>query len=154
MKRILGASLLVCSFFLSLYTPYRSTALQDNPWARNVRRQLRARASTMADYDIVPSHEIFIDTLKKGYRKDVDYRLEAGVRYIFVGACDQDCNDLDLKLFDDNWQLITSDTKPDAEPFLIVTVRRTTTFHLRIIMEACNNDPCWWGVGAYKPEKD
>lgn len=108
----------------------------------------------MADYDVIPSHEVFIDTLRKGYYKDIDYRLEAGVRYIFVGACDQDCADLDLKLFDDNWTLIDADTKPDAEPVLLITVRRTTTFHLRVIMEACSSNPCWWGVGAYKPASD
>jgi hypothetical protein len=153
MPRMMGAfSLLLLLFTLSTTT--ESIAFQDNPWARNVRRQLRAHASTMADYDIVASHDVFVDTLKKGYYKDVNYRLEAGVRYIFVGACDQDCTDLDMKLFDDNWQLIASDTQPDAEPVIIITTRRTTTFHLRVIMEACTANPCWWGVGAYKPASD
>jgi hypothetical protein len=81
----------------------------------------------MADYDILASHEVVIDTLTQGYRKDVTYELEAGVRYIFVGACDQDCTNLDLELYDDNG---------------------------RLIMEACSANPCWWGTGAYKPAQD
>jgi hypothetical protein len=153
MKWMMGVFLLTF-FLLTLPVPSKSISFQDNPWDRNVRRQLRVKASTMADYDILASHEVVIDTLTQGYRKDVTYELEAGVRYIFVGACDQDCTNLDLELYDDNGRLIASDAQSGAEPSLVITVRRTTTFHLRVIMEACSANPCWWGTGAYKPAQD
>lgn len=157
MKRILFALLQVSVFVLAIGIPYGRVAAQSGrrpEWETQVRRQLRVNASQLADYDIVPTHEVYVDTLNSGYYKDVDYNLDAGVRYIFVGACDNDCSDLDLRLFDDNWNLIDSDTKADDHPSLVIVVRRSTTFHLRITMSKCNANPCWWGTQAFRPADD
>ena len=69
-----------------------------------------------------------------------------------MGACDNDCTDLDLKLFDENWNAIDSDTDDDSGPMVGVTPARTAVFHVRTIMVNCVDSPCAIGLGVFSNE--
>lgn len=147
----------ICFFLMVITVPstiIEGQTIQRTQWERDVRRQLRASASALADYDVVPSHEVVVDTLETGYYQDIEYDLEAGVRYFLVGACDRDCSSLGLKLYDDNWNVVATDGEDQDHPSLAIVVRRSATFHLRVFMQECDQNPCWWGAGVYKPSGD
>lgn len=147
----------ICLLLAVITIPFGMLAAQTiarSQWERDVRQQLRTTAAALSDYDVVPSHEVVVDVLEAGYHQDVEYDLDAGVRYLIVGACDRDCSGLGLKLYDDNWNLIASDRQDQDHPYISIIVRRSTTFHLRVFMLQCEDNPCWWGTGVYMPESD
>ena len=78
-----------------------------------------------------------------------DIRLRGGRSYAILGACDEDCDDLDLYLFDDDGDEIDSDLATDDFPILRYTPRRSGDYRLRIRMYNCNREPCYFAVGIY-----
>jgi hypothetical protein len=119
-------------------------------WERQVRYQLQ-QASTALNlgYELQPSHNVFIDALNNNTYEDVRYDLRAGDSYLFLGVCDNDCSGLQLRLYDNNGNLIDSDTTRGGYPVLTAQVYRTGTFYLRVTMRGCYASPCWAGVEAY-----
>jgi hypothetical protein len=94
------------------------------------------------------SHDVFYDLLAQGNTQTVNLDLLAGRRYQFVGKCDNDCRDLDFKLYDESENLVDSDTQTDDYPVVTVTPSRSAKYRLRIIMANCSTSSCGWGVVA------
>lgn len=101
---------------------------------------------TMSIFGERRSPPSFVDWLNDGASQDVRYTLYAGQHYVFSGACDDDCTDLDFRLYDGGYNLVAQDVDPDPTPVVGVTPRRTGTFYLRVTMAACGASPCMWGV--------
>lgn len=122
---------------------------QPNPFLANVRDQLReaGRAAEGAGYRL--SHDPFTGKLRPRDAEFITITLRAGVSYIIVAVCDQDCRDMDLRLFDENRNLVSEDMSPDAIPVVSVTPRRTATFRIQAIMSHCAARDCLYGVGAF-----
>ena len=59
--------------------------------------------------------------LREGGSGTVTYTLVKGRTYKIVGACDNDCRDIDFILRDDSGNLIDSDTENDDLPVVQVT---------------------------------
>ncbi len=130
----------------------RVAKAEGNAWEVQVLQQLRAVTSLLhLGFDIASSYRPFTGTLHNNTYTDVTYTLEQGVPYALVGVCDNDCSDLDLKLYDENYHLIDSDTRPDATPVIQVTPKWTGVFHVRVIMSRCDVGPCWYGLGEFEP---
>jgi hypothetical protein len=146
----LSAACLLCMAALPITANAQSRSR--NQWERQVFQQLRAVTALLnLGYDTTSSYQPFVGNLRNNTYTDVTYTLTRGVEYALVGVCDDDCPDLDLKLYDENYNLIDSDTKPDATPVIEVTPRWTGVFHVRVIMSECRNNPCWYGVGEFEP---
>ena len=79
----------------------------------------------------------------------VIYLDKGGVNYVILGVCDNDCSDLDLRLFDPNGREVASDLLTDDNPVVNVTPRRTGTYTVRAIMTTCSSQPCRYGIGVY-----
>jgi hypothetical protein len=71
--------------------------------------------------------------MNPGYYNQVDRTLFRGNNYALVAAGDSRVIDVDLKIYDENWNLVDSDT--DNSSIAIVTFRPkwTGTFHIRTI---------------------
>ncbi len=125
------------------------TQAQPNPFLASVRQQLReaGRAAEQEGYRL--SHDPFTGKLRPKEGEFITITLQAGVSYLIVAVCDQDCRDMDLRLFDENRNLISEDISPDAIPVVSVTPRRTATFRVRAIMSHCAAKECLYGVGAF-----
>jgi hypothetical protein len=74
--------------------------------------------------------------------------LRADVEYTFVGACDRDCSDLDLQLYDENGNLIDEDLLSDDVPVVTVTPSWTGRFRVKVIMADCSISPCGYAIVA------
>lgn len=74
--------------------------------------------------------------------------LEAGRDYKIVGVCDDDCSDLDMEVTQDA-TIIGTDILTDAVP--IVTFRAATTgrYAIKVMMETCTSEPCYWGIAIF-----
>lgn len=117
-----------------------------DPFVNEVREQLD-RFAHRTGYR--RTHELFFDYLNHDQYQYVTVDTR-GVRYLVVGACDNDCTDLDFVLYDENGNYIDGDTGDDDIPMVEVTPRRTGTFELRVRMYECSVNPCYWGVGVYR----
>jgi hypothetical protein len=65
---------------------------------------------------------------------------------VLFGQCDNDCTDLDLKIFDPNGTMLMQDVAVDDHPTL--EFKAYTSGHLRVevIMARCNVNPCFYGL--------
>ncbi len=70
-------------------------------------------------------------------------RLRGGRSYAFIGACDNECSNLDLILEDGSGAQIDSDVLPDDYPLVEVTPPADGVYTLRIQLRACSIGPCY-----------
>ena len=89
-------------------------------------------------------------TLPHGYEKNHRLNLRKGTTYKIAAVCDNDCRDLDLKLYDENGNLIDKDFQSDDIPIVDVRPRRSATFKVVVQMESCREDPCGYSVIVLK----
>ena len=70
----------------------------------------------------------------------------SGNQYVVFGQCDNDCTDLDLKLWDPDGSLIMQDVAVDDHPTLVFAPKTTGRLRIEVIMAHCNVNPCYYGV--------
>jgi hypothetical protein len=83
----------------------------------------------------------------EGHRETV--RLQAGRPYIFQGACDQDCTDVDMELLDARGTSLVSDVATDDRPVLRYTPQRAGDYTVRLWVAQCSVEPCYVGLRSY-----
>ena len=92
-----------------------------------------------------------IGLLDNGKYITVTYTLLKGNSYKIMGACDNECTDLDLELRDDNGNLIQLDNASDDIPVVEVTPRRDGKFTVKVSMRDCSNSVgCVYGMAVYR----
>jgi hypothetical protein len=91
-----------------------------------------------------------MDGLGEGANDSYSVQLREGSSYAIHGVCDTDCSDLDLKIFDENNNLISEDTSTDDQPIVQVTPKWTGNFKLQVVMYDCNSAPCYYAVSVYR----
>ena len=88
-------------------------------------------------------------SLDAGDEETHSVSLQAGNRYMMVGACDNDCSDLDLRLYDPNDNQVDVDIELDDTPVVEVSPSRSGTYRVEAVMVSCSTEPCFYGVGVY-----
>ncbi len=78
------------------------------------------------------------------------FYLESGTDYLFRGFCDEDCNDLDLYLYDADGDELDSDIEDDDFPIIYFTPYRTGRYQIEVSMYACEVEPCYWGLAIFQ----
>jgi hypothetical protein len=118
-------------------------------WAGQVARLLNQAASVATSNGMRRTHQPYIGSLRTGASYSHSIRLNGGTSYQLVGVCDNDCSDLDLRLFDSAGREVDSDLLTDDTPVVSVQPRRTGTYTVRAIMTTCSQEPCRYGIGVY-----
>ena len=95
------------------------------------------------------SHDFEVDYLNESETDDYTITLTKGVTYKIVAVCDNDCEDIDLCIWDENGNRIDCDESEDDYPVLEVTPRWTGEFSFRVTMYDCGNNPCYFGIGVF-----
>ena len=95
------------------------------------------------------THEIHTSSLTEGRSVSVNVQLDADNDYAFLGVCDNDCSDLDLRIYDSLGKLVDEDIEADDYPVLLLSANRAGTYRVEVVMAACSSDPCRFGVAAY-----
>jgi len=68
--------------------------------------------------------------------------LTAGERYVFLGACDDDCDNLDIELLNSANVVVASDLAPDDFPMVRYSPSATGAFTVRTHLRTCSMEPC------------
>lgn len=74
--------------------------------------------------------------------------LTGGNTYKIIGACDADCSDLDIEIYEGE-KLIVRDVLVDDVPIVTFNVASTTSIKIKVIMAACASEPCFFGIGIF-----
>jgi hypothetical protein len=69
-----------------------------------------------------------------------------GTNYVIFGACDNDCLDVDIKIFDTRGNLLMQDVLVDDRPLLRFTANGSGKYRVDVVMATCNANPCRYGV--------
>lgn len=78
----------------------------------------------------------------------VTFDLSAGGTYVLIGACDENCSDLDMIVRDSSGREVGRDEAPDDVPLVIMENARGGRYTVEVGMVTCDGQ-CHWGVGAY-----
>lgn len=124
---------------------------QDEANQRAVAAQLEAQGAPheMAGYR-QSGDDQFAALALSGEGRSWTLHLEAGVTYLFQGACDQQCNNADMEIRNSYNERIASDINGDAIPVLTITPPRAADYTLRIWLRQCSHEPCTAGFRTYR----
>lgn len=79
-------------------------------------------------------------------------RLTSGVSYRIIGACDNECTDLDLELIDSRGAVVASDLSEGDFPQISFSPAASGVYTVRIMLQACTIAPCFAGARLLTPE--
>lgn len=102
----------------------------------------------------VQSHKDKVDMLIEGEEDSYTYDLKKGGKYRFVGVCDDDCEDLDLEVYDKNGRLVGIDYDNDDAPIVGVKAAYTGKYKLVVSLEHCSTILCDYRVRAFQSFDD
>jgi len=146
MKRTAIALAALAGLFL---TTTAAAPRQQDEWVAQVRRQLQQYGRAVESRGYSLSHQILTGSLDNGESEMVSVRLDIGTLYQIMGACDNDCSDLDLTLYDAAGREIDSDLQVDDYPVVSVEPSRTGNFRIKVTMARCTAEPCRYGIGIF-----
>lgn len=111
------------------------------------RLNLFRRDFTMEGFAETPATED--GTLDEGQEIRFPISLSEGLEFKLVGVCDNDCENLDLLLFDPYGEEVTSDLLDDPIPLLTVIPAFTGEYRVAARMVTCTIEPCGFLVATF-----
>ena len=74
--------------------------------------------------------------------------LVQGTSYAILGVCDDDCSRLQLTLLSPSGSDIAKERNSESFPTLRFTAATTAVYGIRVVMEGCRWNPCWYAVAV------
>jgi hypothetical protein len=122
--------------------------MQDQ-WGQQVRQMLQDASRRYEQQGYHMSHEIYLGSLNDDAHEMVRVTLDGGKEYQLMGACDTDCSDLDLLIYDAAGHEVDSDVLTDDFPIVSLSVPRTAQYRVDVRMPGCAREPCRYGIGVF-----
>lgn len=133
----------------AVLVPVAASAIPSE-YENQLRRQINVADGLYRDRGYTRTMGPEMDGLGEGATDRYEVQLTEGANYAVHGVCDNDCTDLDLKIYDENNNLIAEDTSTDDQPIVQVTPRWSGKFRLEVLMYDCNSAPCYYAVSVYR----
>jgi hypothetical protein len=74
--------------------------------------------------------------------------LVQGTPYAILGVCDDDCSRLQLTLLSPSGSDIAKERNSESFPTLRFTAATTAVYGIRVVMEGCRWNPCWYAIAV------
>lgn len=129
----------------------RSTASATSGGTSQYTRQVQgylARIATVAEgqgYRRVMGGPVY-GSLNDDGRSSHELTVVNGTQYVLFGACDNDCTDLDLIVYDDKGTMVRRDIATDDNPVVMFTATKSTKYRIDVVMAVCSTQPCRYGL--------
>jgi hypothetical protein len=127
----------------------RSARTEEDRWEAQVIGFLENGEEVLEREGFARTHNYETGTLARGASGTIRVRLDAGVTYMLLGACDTDCDDVDLKIHGPRGTLLDSDTDADDFPVVSVTPSVSGEYTVRVTMARCDTSICYYSLGVY-----
>jgi len=119
---------------------------QGDRWDRQMRGQLERAVASLGAKGAVRSLAVRVGTLDTDESTSFTVTLQAGVSYVVLGTCDDDCERLGLVLSDLSSYDLAADRASENAPLVRLTPRQTASYRVKVVMESCRMNPCRFGV--------
>lgn len=87
-----------------------------------------------------------ISAIQPGHDYRWQVNLAGGTQYRVVGACDNECNNVDIELIDGTGAVVASDKAPDDRPVVNFTPASNGQYIVRLMLQTCTVGPCYVGA--------
>jgi len=68
--------------------------------------------------------------------------------YAIIAVCDDDCSRLQLTLLSPSGSDIAKERNSESLPTLHFTAETTAVYGIRVVMEGCRWNPCWYAIAV------
>ena len=139
---------------VALFFSPRHAAAQD--FRGTITKQLEAAAGRAATSGFridngVIDRQMVIGALPDDGSVYLELNLTGGNEYFIVAGCDQDCSDLDTRIYpQDSDDSIDEDIEDDDVPVLSFTAPKTGRYLLQVSMAECDESLCYFGYQVYR----
>lgn len=137
MKSIFAASAALLVF---------GTATAQDTWESQVRQYLNNAAQLTIQEGYEPAAANQYGRLADDASETMMVSMQVGYTYRVIGACDNDCSDLDIVLRYENGEEIISDVLTDSFPIVDFEPRTSGQYQVEVRMYECSVSPCRYGV--------
>lgn len=129
-----------------LAAPAASSAGEAQHFRALVSGYLDSYAEAVAgDWPRVRGVDDSIAAIHTGREHRWQVNLQRGQTYAFVGACDNECDNVDLVVEDPSGREVGSDVLPDDYPVVQLTPSVSGRYTARIVLVSCTIEPCYVG---------
>ena len=74
--------------------------------------------------------------------------------YAIIAVCDDDCSRLQLTLLTSSGSEIAKERNSESLPTLHFTTATTAVYGIRVVMEGCRWNPCWYAIAVVPLRKN
>jgi hypothetical protein len=145
MNAVLRSALLVSGIAVAVTT----VAAAQNTYQQQITNQLTRAATAISGQGYVADRAPIMGSLNDDANEGVLVQLNAGVRYAILGVCDNDCTDVDLRIFDPMGNQLDQDLEVDDTPVLEFVASSSGQYRIQVLMATCNANPCYYGVQVF-----
>lgn len=135
-------------FILALSLGTLPAAAQDI-WQQQVDAQIDAISAQYRAAGYSKISKTFHGELDEDDSAYYDLELSDRYEYIAIGVCDEDCDDLDLVIYDSAGDAIAEDVENDAVPVIAGRPDYLGRYKMEVEMVDCDSEPCSYGVTLY-----
>jgi len=128
---------------------YSAPSFALDRYERQVLRQLRSAADELRGEGWRKSHDYYTDKIRRGRTEIYRLTLDAKERYLIVAFCDTDCDDVDLRLYNNGGKEIDVDVEGDDYPVVTVATGATERYQVEVSMPGCYARRCTIGIGVF-----
>lgn len=97
------------------------------------------------------ARDVMVGMLANATTSFVEVSLTGGATYFIAAACDQDCSDMDLRIFSpESATPLKEDVGDDDYPMITFTAPRTGRYMLAVDMAKCSEATCYYGYRVFK----
>ena len=139
----------VLCFVLAAGSTATSVAAQDH--SDQVYRQLHERYRVLkSSGKALKLERTIINAVGADASDDWTFYFDAGRRYAVLAACDDDCEDIDLRIVDpDTGQALVEDRAEDATPLVTFAPAASGRYEVSVRMYDCGAEYCYAGFAIY-----
>ncbi len=152
LKGIFVAS--ACALSLAVGAPAAAQQQQEevSPYVQQVIDQLAAISPQLAQNGYGAPEVVGFNAINGGATETLNYTTQDSTDIVFVGVCDNDCSDLDLRVRNAQGGLVGEDVLADAVP-VVQAAQGARPLSVDVIMTTCSQNPCVYGVAVYRKNK-
>jgi len=126
---------------------FASPALGQQRWERQVQERVQRAVAAVA----TPSPPLVVKRsgpLNTDEAASFETTLVQGTSYQIIAVCDDDCSRLQLTLLTSSGSEIAKERNSESLPTLRFTPQTTMAYGIRVVMEGCRWNPCWYAVAV------
>lgn len=91
----------------------------------------------------------FFGALEEDAKENYTLSVRRGGSYMIIGVCDNDCSDLDIRVYNTAGDLIGEDKLEDDAPIVELVPTASGRVRVEVEMYKCSEEPCYFAVEVY-----